>query len=310
MKKIFVTTACSLAILSAALGTANAQYLTQGYVVCDVNTNNVVDSGDVPLPNITVVVTNSTGTYSNSVVTTASGAFSLNLPVATATYRSFISPLSVPLGTTLPVPFDFSLSAALTGSTNTFLVHATNCGALLPNDACWLQGGGAIKAGKGRPEFTFGLDIAPNCSTNRTNDLAEGHLNVVAHNLKLRLKGTALEVVNCGTANGTNYIDFQGIGEVKGIAGNRVNYGLVQITGRITDGGSVDSLYLRAYTDAGQTVLLISSQMNNAASVAPRRVTNGDVVIYSGNCLNPPPWWHNDNEDEDDDDHGGMNERD
>src|SRR5216110_757812 len=78
MKKIcllFVFVLLSLALA----GTARALPVT-GFVFCDANQNGVIDAGDVGIPGVTVVITNLTGSSSNSAVTAADGSFSAAIP--------------------------------------------------------------------------------------------------------------------------------------------------------------------------------------------------------------------------------------
>src|SRR5579859_5747521 len=70
---------------------------TTGYVFCDANQNGQFDSADVPIPSVLVVVTNTSGTYSNANwTTTPGGAFVIDLGSATDTYVEYIVPATLP----------------------------------------------------------------------------------------------------------------------------------------------------------------------------------------------------------------------
>ncbi len=126
------------------------------------------------------------------------------------------------------------------------------------NNKCWLTGGGTIKAGRGQPVFTFAGVINPGCNGKAPKG---GSWTVVAHAAKLQFKAVHIDVLNCGNLPNVppgsrspktpfNYIDFQGVGTLKGIAGSHADYGLVQFSARACDlgePGKNDRLYLRIY---------------------------------------------------------------
>src|SRR5438105_4678170 len=130
---------------------------------------------------------------------------------------------------------------------------------------------GTIKGGKGQPLHSFGGVVNPGCSPTAAGG---GNWNDIAHAAKLHFRGLAIQVVDCGNVPGIppgskspktpfNFIEFQGTGTLKGIAGNRADYGAVNFFAHAEDigepGHGVDRLYQRVYDGLGNTVCLISA---------------------------------------------------
>lgn len=287
-------------LLALGLGVTNSPaWFSEGWVVCDANTNNLVDAGDTPVPGVLVVVTNTLGTYSNANWSTTEGYFGVELEDVAGSYVTFIEGSTLPPGTTAVQPLwvlnEITVSAP--GATNYFLVSNPACVVAPPpppsenTNLCWLTGGGTIK-GKGKPTFTFGGNVHPGGNAEAGDG---GNWNVIAHALKLHFKGEVFEIVNCGNVEGAppgstspktpyNFIEFQGVGTLKGVAGRKANYGLVYFYGRAEDlgepGRGKDRLYLRVYTEAGETLLLISAQPGDATVVAPTPISTGNLQLH------------------------------
>lgn len=77
---------------------------TTGRVLCDANANGMIEADDSPLTGVMIVVTNSTGTFSNAVFTSASGTFVMALPAGAGTYTEFLNPATLPAGSTNLIP--------------------------------------------------------------------------------------------------------------------------------------------------------------------------------------------------------------
>lgn len=305
--KSTATTLIALASLVATLSSSHA-WFKMGYVFCDANTNGIIDVADVPVPGVLVVVTNTTGgtTFSNANWTTPEGFFIVQLPDQTDSYLDYIHPLTLPNGTVSVAPSfaTFTISSQNDSATNYFLITNPNC--VNPNppvgatNACWLTGGGTIRIGTGKPAYTFGGNVYPGCNSQSGDG---GNLNVIAHNANLHFQGTVIEVVDCGNVPGIpagskspktpyNYIEFTGMGSLKGIGKNKANYGVVYFHAGAEDrkepGKGSDRLYLRVHTEQGQTLLLISGQPGAPTAVAPTPISTGNLQIHVSSCDNPP----------------------
>jgi len=86
--------------------------------------NGIIASADLPVPSILVVVTNSTGTFSNAGWTAANGFFIIQLPASAGAYVDYVHPLTLPKGTVavLPATHSFSITSADVYATNDFLI--------------------------------------------------------------------------------------------------------------------------------------------------------------------------------------------
>ncbi len=299
MKRILLSVGASLLVMCAM--TSNA-WLKVGAVYCDSNTNGVIDFGvDVPVQSVLVVVTNTSGTYSNFSWTTAEGIFLVQLPDSPDTFVDYVHPLTLPAGTTqvLP-PFNtFTTTASSTIVTNFFLIENPACVNVTPppptNGMCWLTGGGTIKSGRGQPVFSFGGVVNPGCSPTAAGG---GNFNVIWHAGKLHFKATDISVITCGNLPGLppgsrsprtpfNYIDFEGVGTLTGISGNHANFGVVHFTARAVDAGEpgrMDALYIRVYSGTGQTLLLISADTGTPTDVSPLTISTGNLQLHVSGC--------------------------
>src|SRR4051812_4870805 len=148
LKAILLT----ISITSLSLTPARA-WIKVGNVYCDANTNGVIDAADAPVQSVLVVVTNVSGTFSNSSWTTAEGLFVIQLPDQPDQYVDFVHPATLPSGTTtvLPLFHSFATVTNQTVITNNFLIENPGCVGSTPpqtNGACWLTGGGTIRSGR------------------------------------------------------------------------------------------------------------------------------------------------------------------
>jgi len=81
---------------------------TSGFVLCDANQNGIIDTNDVAVPGVLVVVTNLSGTFSNAAWTTfQEGLYFIDLPDQPDTYVEYLHPLTVPDNSTLLLPAAF-----------------------------------------------------------------------------------------------------------------------------------------------------------------------------------------------------------
>lgn len=293
MKKISLSLTAG-ALLLGSLATSSAWHLT-GTVYCDANGSGVIDKGDLPVQGVLVVVTNISGTYSNSGWSGDDGSFTVQLSDLADSYVSYIQWDTLPAGTVGVVPniAAFVTTDALRVITNNFLIENPACGA---RAKCWLTGGGTIDDGTGQPIYSYGGVVNPGCSAIAAGG---GNWNVIWHAANLHFRGLSIEVLTCGNLPGYtsgssspktpfNYIDFQGVGTLTGIGGNTANYGTVLFSARAVDlkdgGKQTDLLYLRVYDTANNTLLLISTDQANALDVAPVAISTGNLQLHISSC--------------------------
>src|SRR5258706_7020083 len=304
MKVVRILTA-SLLILAAGVATSNA-WLKAGHVFCDANQNEQIDTNDIPIPGVLVVVTNLSGTYSNGTSTSAEGAFVLALPDVSDTYIEHLHPSTLPADAIFDTPpqgvYTFTLTDGQNSFFGDFLVSSSACTNVPPPPpppgpgGCWLTGGGTIGTGKGVPEHSFGGVVYPGC---KASSAGGGNWNDVAHKLRLHFKGLQIVRVDCGNVPGIppgstsprtpfNFIEFQGVGTLKGIGGNKADYGAVYFFARAEDRGEpgkgVDRYYLRVYDANGTTLMLISADPANPLNVAPVPIATGNLQLHSSGC--------------------------
>lgn len=294
MKMKSLKSVASLLLLGTALNSPAA--LNIGNVYCDANTNGIIDNGDLPVQSVLVVVTNTSGTFSNASWTTAEGIYVIGLSNTPDTYIDFVLPATLPSGTTAVLPpfntFTISDDVVIT---NNFLLENSNCLFIhSTNSQCWLTGGGTIKSGKGKPLYTFGGVVNPGCSTNAAGG---GNWNTIDFTQKLHFKALNIEVVDCGNVPGHDgstssqspfsFIEFQGIGTLTGIAGNNADAGVVHFFAHAEDlgepGKGVDRLYLRVFDGSGNTLLLISASPSSPLDLAPVTISTGNLQIHPCN---------------------------
>ncbi|HEY2082375.1 MAG TPA: hypothetical protein VGI88_06280 [Verrucomicrobiae bacterium] len=286
---------CSLVCLFLLGSVLNSHaWLLLGNVYCDANTNGIIDTGDTPVQSVLVVVTNTSGTFSNASWTTAEGFFVVDLSGSPDTYVDFILPATLPAGTTgvLP-PFNVVLSTNDVPITNNFLLENPACVSVVSTSGggCWLTGGGTIKSGHGKPLHSFGGVVNPGCSATAAGG---GNWNDIDFTKNLHFKGLDITVTDCGNEPGHSgstsptspfsFIEFTGVGTLTGVAGNKADYGTVHFFAHAEDlgepGKGVDRLYLRVYDGSGTTLLLISADPSNPLDIAPVTISTGNLQIH------------------------------
>lgn len=300
--KCFVSALC----LGGAISATNVNaWWSQGKIFCDANTNGIVDPTDPPLQSVLVIVTNTSGTYSNASWTAADGFFIVPLPALPDQYVEYIHPDTIPAGAAFVTPptgiWSFGVTSNLDTVSADFLISSSSCSPIpIRTGACWLTGGGTISNGKKKPADSFGGAVYPGCNPDAGNG---GNWNHVAHNVNLHFQGKVIDMVNCGNVPGippgstspktpVNFIEFQGTGTLKGIGGNKTNYGEVFFFARAEDRGepgkNVDRYYLRVYDATGATLLLVSGDMANPQNVAPIIISGGNLQMHVSSCGTPP----------------------
>ncbi len=280
---------CASLIILLSSFHASQAWVTGGYVICDSNTNGLVDTGDIPLPGVLVVVTNTSGTYSNAAWTASpDGGFALELPTTPDTYVEYLHPLTLASDATITAPVGGVYTFSLDGVTQSnflgsFLVNSATCPSQSTpqTNNCCVTGGGTVCKTKGKPAYTFSLHALP-----QKDGTAKGKLDIVAHDARLHLVSDVFEIVSCGSVEGTTcqFIEFQGAGTLKGIAGRKANYGVVYFYARAEDCGEGknkgDRLYVRVYAADGSVLLLISADASNPGNVAPVFTSTGNIQMH------------------------------
>lgn len=288
-------------VLAGSVAASNAA-LKVGSVFCDANTNGIIDTGDFPVGGLLVVVTNTSGTFSNASLTTAHGSFVVELPDTNDTYIDFILATTLPAGTlaVLPPFGTFSIDTNNLVVTNDFLIQDVACVAPPPpqtNGPCWVSGGGTIRTGHhGKPAHSFGGVVNPGC---RTNAAHGGSWNDIDHVNRLHFRAIQTEVVTCGNVPGYpagshgphtpfNYIDFQGVGKLSGMGGNHTNFGFVQFYARCEDHGHPgrgnDRYYLRVTDGLGNVLMLVSGDQVDPMDIAPVPISSGNLQLHVSGC--------------------------
>jgi hypothetical protein len=287
-------------LLSASLSSAVIAGTVTGFVFCDANTNQIIDANDVPIAGVQVVVRGIIGTFSNSTVTASDGSFSLQIPPfdplalvrdpLSQTYIETLNPATLPSGSTIISPLPITniistpsyfidyLADLINVGFNSGVGFTTNGDWLINNPDCQnqnidctLSGSGVIKGANGKKvEHTFHGRI--------THD--DGQWMHVAHALNLQFKSTTIQTVQC---DGTNAMTFTGTGTLKGLGGNKVNYGTVSFTAGVEDlgqpGKNGDRYYLRVYTSGGTTLLLVSGDPANPTNIVTLPISGGNLKI-------------------------------
>ena len=302
--------------IGAGINDANACY-AEGRVYCDNNQNGTVDAGDTSLAGVVVNIANEAGTWSGSTVTDAEGYFYLHLPDGVDVYVESLDETTLPPDSTFVHPaggsYSFEVSQSVYHFYNEWLVDSPTCRA----GKCWLTGGGVkfepvlddFVAERG-PKHSIGGNVFPSCDPDPGDG---GQWNHVAHGLKLHFQGTTIHTVECGNVPGIdpgsespvtpyNYIEFQGYGRLKGIKGNKVDYGTVYFFARAEDhnepgsngakdGADIDRYFLHVFSDPANpmgTTLLLVDEDGDATTLDPVTITGGNLQLHISSCDDPP----------------------
>jgi hypothetical protein len=104
----------------------------------------------------------------------------------------------------------------------------------------------------------------------------------LSHKLNLQFRVTSLQTIECDDAGA---IDFSGQGTLRGIGGNRKNYGTVFFIARAEDHGQPgkkgDRYYLRVYTADGTTLLLVSGDPANPTHIVTVPIASGNLRVQN-----------------------------
>lgn len=288
---IFVMASALLGLLST--GQAWAWALT-GNVYCD--------GAGLPLAGVTVQVVGTDVQFSATTTTDADGHYSISLLDVPASYQA-----SLPNSTVVsPASGAFTTTNENYMASINWVVNDPACGQL----ACWLTGGGTkfssitgTLLGEHGPQQNFGGNVNPSCSPDPGQG---GQWNHVDHGKKLHFQGTAIRVVRCGNVDGIapgsespktpyNFIEYEGTGTLKGIKGNKADYGTVCFSARAedrnepgsngaSDGTLKDRYYINITNCSTHETLLFLDSDGDAATVDPVAITGGNLQIHASSC--------------------------
>lgn len=293
MKKLTVLV-CLFVLTSVSVVNA---WWSSGYILCDANQNGVIDNADTPVPSVLVVATNLSGTYSNANWSMPDGFFMVQLAETDDTYVEYINTNTLPPDSTFlfPIPptYSFSINSSNTDFAGSFLINNPAC---QNNGGCWLTGGGTVGGSGKKPDHNFGGNVYPGCSSTAGDG---GQWTDISRVSKLQFQGTVVQTVDCGNVVGYqpgstspvtpfNMIEFTGYGTLKGIAGNKADYGTVYFTARAEDhaepGKQIDRYYLRVYTPDGTTRMLVSGDTSNPTNIVTVPISTGNLQLHESSC--------------------------
>jgi len=286
------------------LGEASAYaWHVEGRVYCRAN--------GLPIGGVIVRVTEVGGPFTGSGTTDSTGFYSFSLPDVPGTFEATLD-LSGVGGGTIVSPGQtviFSTTDQDPIKTIDWVVDSPSCGEL----RCWLTGGGAkfstitgTNLAEHGPQQNFGGNVNPSCDP----DPGEGgQWNHLDHPAKLHFQGRAIDVVRCGNVDGIppgsespvtpfNFIEYQGTGTLKGIRGNRDDFGTVCFFARAEDrnepgstgqrdGSYKDRYFLRVFNCSTQQTLLFLDGNNDPSTVDPVTITDGNMQIHVSSCQAP-----------------------
>ncbi len=313
MKRLWTTTLTSIG-MAASIMTASATHIT-GNVAC---TGGLGIEGVI----VDVVGTNDcVGPVSLMATTDAAGNYAVDFGWCDGTYLVTLEAASLPSDAVVsppgPVVVTLNTSTGPIDAIVNFTVDTAACN----GGMCWLTGGGAkidplldipvahakSKSSIKTPDIAFGGNVNPACSALAGDG---GNWNHVDRNVKLHFQGKSIQVVDCGNVTPPpppgstspvtpfNFIEFAGTGTLKGIGGNKADFGAVYFFARCedrnepgssgaNDGALVDRYYIRVYTNPsdpfGSTVYKLGGDdIDPANDVVP--ITDGNLQMHIKPC--------------------------
>lgn len=302
MKKSGLLVAATLLFL--ALSSASRAATVNGTVFCDANQNGIIDTGDVGIPGVVVVITNQNNSFSNSAVTTADGSFSIEIPnppaptAAIPSSQIFIEtlePTSLPEGSSIVIPTAITnvtsapaylitftggtnlvfTSGSGQSSTGDWLINNPNCGSV---GNCRVSGNGRIGRSRTQVDHIFTGRIV-------SGSPPSGSWSDTSRALGLQFTSTSIQSVICGTGS----IQFSGTGNLSG-RGVRFAINPVQFTVAIQNTSvvngrrtrTVQAYYLNITTSDGTTLVLVSTDPQDPTDIAPVVISQGNLRLVSG----------------------------
>jgi hypothetical protein len=183
---------------------------------------------------------------------------------------------------------------------------------------CWLTAGGVkfspitgttmAEVKDNGPLDSVGGNVYPGCNATSGDG---GNWNHIAHKKKLHFQGTDIQVIRCGNIAGIdpgsespvtpfNFIEFKGTGSLKGISGNKDDFGTVCFFAHVEDrnepgnenallpngGANVDRYYLNVFDCSSHASLLLIDMDGVVATIDPITITGGNFQIHISSCSN------------------------
>src|SRR5688572_7010006 len=298
----------SLLTLLLCAATANAWHV-RGQVRCP---------DGAAFDGVVITVTGSTcvGVFTDVATTSLGGLYIISLPDCPATYTLTLDPNTLPPGGTVAdTSVTFVVTEDQTSQVIDWEVSGTPCEQA---GKCWFTGGGAKidpliglpVAQKGK-WISFGGNVNPGCSPTAGDGGNWNHIDRLAN---LHFQGRTIQVLSCGNVTPPpppgstspvtpfNFIEWTGVGTIKGIQGNKVGTIPVYFNARTEDrnepgskdsnaGSGIDRYYLHVYSDpadpAGSTLLLVNGDAN-PLNVVPVEIDHGNFQLHISSCDNPP----------------------
>lgn len=288
-----------------------------GQVLCDTQPNGLLDALDTPLGGVGVVVRRYPSEEPNgSTITDDAGFYFKALPGLIDTYSVSLRPEDLPADAIIVEPADgfgiFVTTDADNQITENFLIDSATCREP-PQDGCWMTGGGVKfepilkeEMAVHGPKDTLGGVIYPSCDPDPS---AGGQWNHIAHSEKEHYQTFDVNMVRCGNVDNHppgsespvtpfNFIEWEGVGRMKGIHGNKSEYDVVHFFGRAEDrnepgsegpaeGGNIDRYFLHAWiTGPGgtTTTLLCVDEDGDCSTVDPRTISGGNLQLHYSSC--------------------------
>jgi hypothetical protein len=293
----------ALAAICVCTGVASAFHLN-GVVTCAAN--------GTPVAGVVVVATSTdpANPYQASSTTDGNGAYSIPLVSFPLCYD-----VTIP-GESVVSPSGGHFLLCTDGSTLIYYENWTINSSACQSVGCWLTGGGAkfssitgTNLGDYTKLYNWGGNINPGCSPTAGDG---GDWNNIDNVNRLHFHGTHIQVLTCGNIDGIppgstspvtpyNYIEFTGSGTLKGIKGNKADFGTVYFWGHIEDrnepgsngqhdGAGKDRYFLNVYTNpadpVGTSVMLVDND-GDPATMDPVTITDGNMQIHISSCSAP-----------------------
>ncbi len=295
-------------------------YSIGGMVFCDANLNGVFDEGEQPLAGVEVQLTKVSDPGINTITTATTGAdgkFLVNLQSLYGTLLprgdwevTIIGGLGAGGSTVAPASGTWEIHLTAAGATSSFLNanFAVDDPACRPVDfgACWMTAGGVkFESVVGEdmaqhgPKDSFGGVVYPSCSSQPSNG---GQWNHVAHSLQLHFQGTDISVIRCGNVDGIepgsespvtpwNFIEFEGVGWIQGIKGNKLQKNPVVFTARVedrnepgnegaADGEDIDRYRLLVTSPSGEVYF----EIGDVETQQMVTITGGNLQLHASSC--------------------------